>query len=191
MTISRCGATADAAQVISMVATTVPRHSGVVGVPYKSRGPARQLARIVQPDRHMGVDERAELLPSGKGRNEDCSYPWRLSHKGARSAGSAIGGRKRGELRPGRRAVPLIRRFAGAIHGGVPRPIDGPDLGVVCATASMHRRRSVVWTRALEAQQTLVPGPTLRMEGFHRGRATRRRPARSTDNSDMTLLGLV
>jgi hypothetical protein len=42
-------------------------------------------------------------------------------------------------VRPGRRAVPLIRRFAGAIHGGVPRPIDGPDPGVVCATASMQR----------------------------------------------------
>jgi hypothetical protein len=65
--------------------------------------------------------------------------PWRLSHKGARSAGSASGGTNRGELRAGRRAVPLIRGFAGAIHGGVPRPIDGPDVGVVCATASMDR----------------------------------------------------
>ena len=82
-----------------------------------------------------GSTKTANLAPG-----RCCSFGRRLSGKGARSAGSASGGRNRRELRPGTPAVPLFRRFAGAIHDGVPRPIDGPDLGVVCPTASTRSR---------------------------------------------------
>jgi hypothetical protein len=51
-----------------------------------------------------------------------------------RPARGAVGGIKanRGS---GRSAVPLIRRFAGSIYGGVPRVIDGRHFGVTRATA--------------------------------------------------------
>jgi hypothetical protein len=102
-------------------------------------------ARFVSTEKYGSPAAAAvALLQSPDRSSEPCTrrewcLPWRLSHKGVRSASSASVGESEANRRPGRRAVPTNPAFRGRYSRWRPRPIDGPDRGVVCATASMQR----------------------------------------------------
>lgn len=76
--------------------------------------------------------------PSSPNRQRDqgCSFGLRLSRKPSKIDLPTSGGRNQRNISPIEAAVPVNRDSCDSWHGGVPRPIDAPPSGVVCATAS-------------------------------------------------------
>ena len=104
------------------------------------RAAMAQIAPVLTSFGHQCPNEchrrrRERSLRSGR---PNVCFAWRVLHK-ADGLGS--------ELKRGRSwqvsvrfsaAIPSRRRTRDVLHGGVPRHIDVPDFGPVCATASME-----------------------------------------------------